>query len=59
MRYSLEGYVNPIGIADRKHGLEQTLPDDVKSRLPWAEDIERELDEVSADDGSTSSESRL
>lgn len=43
VRYLLEGYVNPIGVADWKRGLEQGMPEDIKSSLPSVEDIEREL----------------
>jgi predicted nuclease of restriction endonuclease-like (RecB) superfamily len=45
VEYSLEGYTNPIGVADWQEQLTRELPDDLKSDLPTVEEIERELDD--------------
>jgi predicted nuclease of restriction endonuclease-like (RecB) superfamily len=44
VEYSLEGFRNPIGVADWQERLTKELPDDLKSSLPTIEEIERELD---------------
>lgn len=45
VRYSLEGYLNPIGVAEWQQQLEQALPASIAADLPTIEDIERELEE--------------
>ena len=44
VEYSLAGYTNPIGVADWKNQLADSMPDDIKSSLPTIEEIEREID---------------
>ena len=44
VEYSLEGYTNPIGVADWKNQLNAVITDDIKSSLPTIEEIEREMD---------------
>lgn len=44
VEYSLEGYTNPIGVADWKNQLSEAIPDDLKSSLPTIEEIEREME---------------
>jgi predicted nuclease of restriction endonuclease-like (RecB) superfamily len=44
VEYSLEGFTNPIGVADWREQLTKELPEELKSSLPTIEDIERELD---------------
>ena len=44
VEYSLEGFKNPIGVADWQEQITKELPDDLKSSLPTIEEIERELD---------------
>lgn len=46
VEYSLEGYTNPIGVADWKNQLTTIIPDDMKSSLPTIEEIEKEMDFV-------------
>ena len=43
VRYSLEGYMNPIGVVEWKQQVTGALPEDLQSSLPTIEDIEREL----------------
>jgi predicted nuclease of restriction endonuclease-like (RecB) superfamily len=44
VEYSLEGYTNPIGVADWHNQLTTVISDDIKSSLPTIEEIEREMD---------------
>jgi len=44
--YALSGYTRPIGVADWKKQLTDTLPADLKGSLPTVEEIEVELTEV-------------
>jgi predicted nuclease of restriction endonuclease-like (RecB) superfamily len=44
--YALSGYKRPIGVADWKKQLTETLPADLKGSLPSVEEIEAELAEV-------------
>lgn len=44
VEYSLEGYNNPIGVADWKQQLSAGLLEEVQSNLPTIEQIERELE---------------
>ena len=44
-RYSLEGYVNPIGVADWEQRITGAIPKEIAPDLPSIEDIERELEE--------------
>lgn len=43
VKYSLEGYSNPIGVADWKGKLDGKLTEDISSNLPTVEEIEKEL----------------
>jgi len=43
VEYSLEGFKNPIGVADWQEQITKGLPEDLKSSLPTIEEIEREL----------------
>jgi hypothetical protein len=43
VRYSLKGYMNPIGVVEWKQQATGTLPQDLQSNLPTIEDIEREF----------------
>lgn len=43
VKYSLEGYSNPIGVADWKGKLDGKLTEDISSSLPTVEEIEKEL----------------
>ena len=45
VEYSLAGYQNPIGVAEWKNQMEQSLPEDLRSSLPSIEEIEKELEE--------------
>ena len=45
VEYSLMGYTNPIGVADWKEKLDESIPDDIWESLPTIEQIERELSE--------------
>ena len=45
VEYSLAGYQNPIGVAEWKNQMEQSLPEDLRSSLPSVEEIEKELEE--------------
>ena len=42
-KYALEGYRNPIGVAEWEKQITDSLPDDLKSSLPTIEEIEQEL----------------
>jgi predicted nuclease of restriction endonuclease-like (RecB) superfamily len=42
-KYALEGYSNPIGVAEWEKQFVDTLPDELKSSLPTIEEIEAEL----------------
>lgn len=44
VEYSLEGYNNPIGVADWKQKLVSSIPKEMQTSLPTIEQIERELD---------------
>lgn len=44
VEYSLTGYQNPIGVADWKNQLTESLQEEIKSSLPTVEEIERELE---------------
>lgn len=44
VEYSLEGYNNPIGVADWKQQLSAGLLEEIQSNLPTIEQIERELE---------------
>ena len=44
VEYSLAGYQNPIGVAEWKNQMEQSLPEDLRSSLPSIEEIEKELE---------------
>jgi predicted nuclease of restriction endonuclease-like (RecB) superfamily len=44
--YALSGFTRPIGVADWKKQLTETLPADLKGSLPTVEEIEAELSEV-------------
>lgn len=44
VEYSLEGYNNPIGVADWKNELGKEISGDIQSSLPSIEQIERELE---------------
>jgi hypothetical protein len=44
VEYSLAGFQNPIGVADRREQLTKELPEGLKSSLPTIEEIERELE---------------
>ena len=45
VEYSLEGFRNPIGVADWQNQLTDVLPEDLRSSLPTVEEIERSLPE--------------
>ena len=40
VEYSLCGYQNPIGVAEWKNQLTQSLPEELQSSLPSIEEIE-------------------
>jgi hypothetical protein len=44
--YALSGYKRPIGVADWKKQLTETLPKDLRAALPTVEEIEAELSDV-------------
>lgn len=44
VEYSLSGYQNPIGVAECKNQLKESLPEELKSSLPSIEEIEKELE---------------
>lgn len=43
VEYSLNGYKNPIGVADWEQQLTKEIPEDLKSSLPTVEEIEKEM----------------
>ncbi|MBO7380948.1 MAG: DUF1016 family protein [Neisseriaceae bacterium] len=43
VEYSMQGYVNPIGVADWNEKLPTTIPEEITSNLPTIEEIEKEL----------------
>ena len=45
VEYSMQGYVNPMGVADWNENLPSAIPEDITSSLPTIEQIEKELDE--------------
>ena len=49
--YALSGFTRPIGVADWKKQLTETLPADLKGSLPTVEEIEAELSEVAKQAG--------
>ncbi len=50
VEYSLEGYNNPIGVADWEPKLSKAIPEEIQSSLPTIEEIERELEKGSGTD---------
>ena len=48
VEYSLQGYQNPIGVADWQEQITQSLPENLRSSLPSIEEIEKELDDSAA-----------
>ena len=44
VEYSLAGYQNPIGVAEWKNQITQSLPEELQSSLPSIEEIEKELE---------------
>lgn len=44
--YALSGFARPIGVADWKKQLTETLPPELQGSLPTVEEIEAKLDEV-------------
>jgi len=48
VEYSLAGYNKPIGVADWQNQLTDIVPNDMKSSLPTIEEIEREMNFLSA-----------
>lgn len=42
-KYALEGYTNPIGVAEWEKQITESLPDELKSSLPSIEELEAEL----------------
>lgn len=42
-KYALEGFTNPIGVAEWEKQITENLPDELKSSLPTIEEIEAEL----------------
>jgi len=42
-KYALDGYTNPIGVAEWEKQITQNLPDELKSSLPSIEEIEAEI----------------
>ena len=43
VRYSLEGYVNPIGVAEWEQEITRSLPEEICADLPTVKAIEYEL----------------
>lgn len=43
-KYALEGYTNPIGVANWEKQISESLPEELKSSLPTIEEIEQEMD---------------
>lgn len=50
VEYSLEGYRNPIGVADWENKLASAIPEDIQSSLPTIAQIEKELEKGGEDD---------
>ena len=44
VEYSLDGYTNPIGVANWNEKISATMSDEITSSLPTIEQIERELE---------------
>lgn len=44
VEYSLAGYQNPIGVAEWKNQMVQSLPEELKRSLPSIKEIEKELE---------------
>ncbi len=44
VEYSLAGYKNPIGVAEWKNQMVKALPEELRSSLPFIEEIEKELE---------------
>ena len=44
VRYSLEGYVNPMGVAGWEQQISDALSEDLRSDLPSVEEMERQLE---------------
>ena len=44
VEYSLQGYKNPMSVADWQEKLTKELPDELKSSLPTIEEIEKEME---------------
>lgn len=42
-KYALEGYTNPIGVAEWERQITENLPEELKSSLPTIDEIEAEL----------------
>ena len=53
VEYSLEGYKNPIGVADWEDEFKKEIAGDIRSSLPSVEQIERELETGGEDDETT------
>lgn len=49
VEYSLEGYRNPIGVADWENKLASAIPEDIQSSLPTIAQIEKELEKGGTD----------
>jgi len=43
VEYALQGFTNPIGVANWENQIEKTIPENIKSSLPTIEEIENEL----------------
>lgn len=43
VEYALDGYTNPIGVANWETDIEKSLPEKIKASLPTIEEIENEL----------------
>lgn len=56
--YALSGFARPIGVADWKKQLTETLPADLKGSLPTVEEIEAELSEVAKQTEATRASSK-
>ena len=44
VKYALDGYTNPIGVAKWEKQITNSLPDELKSSLPTVEEIEQEME---------------
>ena len=56
--YALSGFNRPIGVADWKQQLTETLPADLKGSLPTVEEIESELSEMAGKEKDKDSRSK-